>query len=75
MAGDFSLPSSFSIGKHFREFIKQQVKEGRYQTASEVMRAGLRLLEQEEHRWKTRHLNPEIKADKDNPGLNDSPPP
>lgn len=34
-----------SLGKHLEEFVESQVKNGRFQNASEVVRAGLRLLE------------------------------
>ena len=47
---DFAVPTSVSIGKHWREFIRQQISEGRYTTGSEVLRAGLRLLEEEDLR-------------------------
>ncbi len=33
------------LGDHFDKFIKKEIKKGRYQTASEVIRSGLRLLE------------------------------
>ena len=39
---------NMSIGSHFEEFIEAQVKNGRFQNASEVVRAGLRLLEDQE---------------------------
>lgn len=37
-----------SLGDHFETFIAQQIARGRYQNASEVVRAGLRLLEDHE---------------------------
>jgi len=43
-----SRNTSITLGDHFGEFIDQQVEDGRYSTASEVVRAGLRLLEEQE---------------------------
>jgi antitoxin ParD1/3/4 len=40
--------TSFSLGEHFTEFVEQQIEEGHYSSASEVVQAGLRLLEERE---------------------------
>lgn len=50
--------TSVSLGSHFDSFVRAQVASGRYQTASEVIRSGLRLLELEEQKLAAlrRHL-------------------
>ncbi|KDR37700.1 type II toxin-antitoxin system ParD family antitoxin [Caballeronia glathei] len=43
-----SKNTSVSLGDHFAEFVDERVRAGRYSTASDVVRAGLRLLEEQE---------------------------
>ena len=40
--------TSISLGNHFESFVDNTISEGRFKNASEVIRAGLRLLEEEE---------------------------
>ena len=42
--------TSISLGHHFEDFIENTISKGRFSNASEVVRAGLRLLEEEENR-------------------------
>jgi len=42
--------TSISLGSYFDQFIKSRISQGRYKNASEVVRAGLRLLEEEENK-------------------------
>jgi len=49
------MPTSVALSPHFEAFIQKQVKSGRYNNASEVVRAGLRLLEDQHARAKMQH--------------------
>ena len=49
------MPTSVALSAHFERFIQEQVKSGRYNNASEVVRAGLRLLEDQHARAKLQH--------------------
>jgi len=55
-----SRNTSVSLGAHFASFIDAQVQGGRYGTASDVVRAGLRLLE--EHEAKVKALQDALRA-------------
>lgn len=43
-----SKNTSITLGNHFDDFIGSQLNQGRFSSASEVVRAGLRLLEENE---------------------------
>lgn len=45
--------TSISLGDHFDQFIARQIADGRYASASEVIRAGLRKLEDENQKLET----------------------
>jgi antitoxin ParD1/3/4 len=55
-----SRNTSVALGPHFANFIDAQVQGGRYGTASDVVRAGLRLLE--EHETKVKALQEALNA-------------
>ncbi|RUT34442.1 type II toxin-antitoxin system ParD family antitoxin [Arsenicitalea aurantiaca] len=42
------MPSSYTIGAHYEAFVREMVESGRYASASEVLRDGLRLMEERE---------------------------
>ena len=55
--------TSISLGDHFASFVDAQVQSGRYGSVSDVVRAGLRLLE--EHEAKVRALQAALIAGED----------
>lgn len=55
-----SRNTSVSLGDHFAEFVDAQVQSGRYGSVSDVVRAGLRLLES--HETQVRALQEALKA-------------
>lgn len=42
--------TSISLGNYFDHFVQNSIREGRFKNVSEVIRAGLRLLEEEENK-------------------------
>ncbi len=50
------MSRNFSLGDHYEEFIDQQIQTGRFDNATEFVRAALHLLEDYETSQKTRHL-------------------
>ncbi len=40
--------TSISLGNYFDQFVQNRISQGRFKNVSEVIRAGLRLLEEEE---------------------------
>jgi antitoxin ParD1/3/4 len=53
------------LGDHFDHFIAEKIKEGRFQSASEIVRAGLRKLEEDDA--KLQALRMRLQAGEDSP--------
>lgn len=45
-----NINTSISLGNYYDQFVQDRIKEGRFKNVSEVIRAGLRLLEEEENK-------------------------
>jgi antitoxin ParD1/3/4 len=55
--------ASISLGDHFEAFVQEQIARGRFRNASEVVRAGLRLLEDHETSIEERRRRLKAKID------------
>lgn len=65
------MPTSIELSSHFKDFVRQQVSSGRYNNVSEVVRAGLRLLEnhEAEQEAKLQRLREAVAAGMKGPGI------
>ncbi|UGX86288.1 type II toxin-antitoxin system ParD family antitoxin [Phyllobacterium meliloti] len=64
--------TSIALGDHYERFIKKQLESGRYNNASEVVRAGLRMLEDfEEARenWLRKEIPNRLAEFQENPDI------
>ncbi|HGG58371.1 MAG TPA: type II toxin-antitoxin system ParD family antitoxin [Gammaproteobacteria bacterium] len=59
--------TSVILGEYFDQFVTEQLKQGRYQSVSEVIRAGLRRLEDDE--IKRQQLRARLEAAEKSPTL------
>jgi len=57
--------TSVTLGDHFEAFISSKIEQGRFQSVSEAVRAGLRKLEEDEARLDV--LRTRLKAGEDSP--------
>ncbi|MDC9616346.1 type II toxin-antitoxin system ParD family antitoxin [Xenorhabdus khoisanae] len=56
------MPTSVALSPYFEAFIRDQIDSGRYNNTSEVIRAGLRALEEREQQVKVESLKSAIMA-------------
>ncbi len=61
--------TSVTLGEHFDDFVLEKINAGRFQSVSEVVRAGLRKLEEDE--IKLQVLREKLQAGEDSPLVND----
>ncbi len=61
--------TSVVLGEHFEKFVAQQVAQGRFQSVSEAVRAGLRRLEEDE--TKLAWLRAKLQDGEDSPPVKD----
>lgn len=47
------MPSSYALGAHFESLMDDLIRSGRYNSKSEILRDGLRVIEERESRLKT----------------------
>lgn len=56
------MPTSVALSPYFEAFIREQIESGRYNNTSEVIRAGLRALEEREQQMKLEALQNAVSA-------------
>ncbi len=61
--------TSVTLGEHFDKFVAKKIQQGRFQSVSEVIRAGLRKLETDE--IKLQALREKLQAGEDSPVVDD----
>jgi antitoxin ParD1/3/4 len=61
--------TSVTLGEHFDAFVNQKIAEGRFQSVSEAVRAGLRRLEEDEAKLEA--LRAKLGAAEDSPLVED----
>lgn len=57
-----TMPTSVALSPYFEAFIREQIESGRYNNTSEVIRAGLRALEEREQQMKLDALQKAVSA-------------